>query len=99
MSFHNAANKVYFTSEDAGSVWIAEEGKAESIAKFGSAELKSLPYFSVTHGDKCYAAVRDPETDALSIYYSSNGKKFKQIVASTECDEIIFGMDNDFDME
>lgn len=96
MSFHDVANKVYFTNgnSEESSVWIAEEGKEEHVAKFGSLELNTIPYFSTTYGKKCYAAVVDTETGNISIYYSSNGSRFKLTDASG-CTDISYGLDID----
>ena len=91
MSFHETANKLYFTNTNAdeSSVWVTEEDKEESVAKFGKTELKALPYFFDSHSDNCYAAVYDPETENISIYYSNNGGSFR-ITNASDCINVIF---------
>ena len=92
ISIYRCANKLYFAENESEVIYITEEGSDKDIAKFGTAELKAVPDFSSQITKKGYAAVYNEATNSYSIYYTSNGNKFKLIKAITDCEEIRYGI-------
>lgn len=86
ISMYNFANTVYFTEEGDTdvSVFCSEEGSAKSICKFGSTQINNLPYFTSPNSKKTYAVYYDTDTDALALYYTANGKRFKLLTQDCE---------------
>ena len=88
ISLYNFANTVYFTEQgDADvSVFASEEGSAKEICKFGSTQINNIPYFTNPNSKKTYAVYYDNDTDALALYYTSNGKRFKLV--TQDCNSV-----------
>lgn len=93
MSIYRCANKLYFAENESEVIYLTEEGSEKDIAKFGTSELKAVPYFSSQVTKKGYAAMYNESTNSYSIYYTSNGNRFKLIKAVTSCDNITHGID------
>ncbi len=92
ISYYSGSNKLYFTAEDATTVLVSEESNSYEVAKFGSTELKSIPYFSTQVDGRCYAIIYDEDTDSYAVYYSSNGNKFKLIKGVSDCKSVVYGV-------
>ena len=93
MSMYRCANKLYFAENESEVIYVTEEGSEKDIAKFGTAELAAVPYFSSQVTKKGYAAIYNESTNSYTIYYTSNGNRFKAIRAVSGCDEITYGVD------
>ena len=92
MSIYSCANKLYFAENESEVIYLTEEGSEKDIAKFGTSELKSVPYFSSQTTKKGYAVVYNESAGSFAIYYTSNGNRFKLIKAVTNCTEITYGV-------
>ena len=77
--FHSVTNKLYFTSADSESTYVAEEGEKESIAEIDNNAITGMPYFSNNPGSKYYVAYLNNKIDAVEIYYTENGKKYDKL--------------------
>ena len=93
ISMYRCANKLFFAELDGEFIYLTEEGSDKDIAKFGTTELKAVPYFSSQTMKKGYAVVYNESANNYSIYYTSNGNRFKLIKAVTKCEEITYGID------
>ena len=87
ISMHDYANEIYFTmSDDVDvSVFTSKEGSDEEIAKWGSTQITSVPFFSNGGSKKTYAYYYDIDSGWM-LFYTSNGKSFKLI--SNDCGAI-----------
>ncbi len=90
ISFYRGSNKLYFKEAQDTTVKTSEEGGDSDPAKFGSTILTSIPYFSNQRDGKCYAAVQD-EDGSYSVFYTSNGNKFK-LLKDVDCTSIENGI-------
>lgn len=82
VKFYNYANRLYFEqvdSLDVSSVYATSEGSDPEAVKFGKTEVKILPEFTHPHSQKSYAYYENAETGNKVLFYSSNGRTFKQI--------------------
>jgi hypothetical protein len=90
---YNYGNTVYFSEEGDTdvSVFISKEGSAKEICKFGSTQINNVPYFTHPTSKKTYAVYYDNDTDAMALYYTSNGKRFKLV--TQDCGSVV-GMED-----
>ena len=93
VSFYSCSNKLYFAENESEVIYVTEEGNEKDIAKFGSSELKGVPYFSSQVTKKGYAVVYNESTESYSIYYTSNGNRFKLLKGITDCEELGYGIE------
>ena len=93
ISMHLNSNKLYFSEEDSEVIKTSEEGSQMDIAKFGSSELKAVPYFSAQNTKKAYAVAFDETAETYYIYYTSNGNRFSLVKSATGCEEILYGIE------
>ena len=93
ISMYNYGNTVYFSEEGDTdvSVFISKEGSAKEICKFGSTQINNVPYFTHPTSKKTYAVYYDNDTDAMALYYTSNGKRFKLV--TQDCGSVV-GMED-----
>jgi len=90
ISFYNQSNRLFFINNAEGpAVDVSKESIDYDTAKFGSTELKALPYFTTPNIKKCYAIVWDAEKEACSVYYTSSGKRFKFLRKVEDCVSVI----------
>ena len=85
ISMHSYSNTLYYTSTESVGVYTTKEGSSKEEAKFGSNALVSLPIFTNSDQKKSYAIVWDTDNNRWNVFYTSNGKSFKQI---TTCPDI-----------
>ena len=87
ISMHEYANEIYFTMSDDidVSVFTSKEGSDEEMAKWGSTQITSVPYFSNANSKKTYAYYYDVDNGWM-LFYTANGKSFKLI--SNDCGAI-----------
>ncbi len=90
-SYYAYANRIYYAENEATNIFVASEDNEADVAKLGSKEITSLPYFTETIGKKCYAIVYNEDNDAYDVYYTSNGNKFKAIKKVNNCQSITIG--------
>ena len=99
---HDYSNTLYYTSTESVAVYTTKEGSSKEEAKFGSLVLTTLPTFTDPAQKKSYAAVWDVDNDRWNIFYTSNGKSFKQVATCLDIpgldindiiDDIISGTD------
>lgn len=93
MSIYRCSNKLYFAENESEIIYVTEEGNEKDIAKFGSSELKAVPYFSSQVTKKAYAVVYNESAETYSIYYTSNGNRFKLIKSANDCQELGYGVE------
>ena len=93
ISMHLNSNKLFFSEEESEVIYLSEEGGKMDIAKFGSSELKAVPYFSSQSTKKAYAVAYDETAETYYIYYTSNGNRFSLIKSVTDCEEISYGVE------
>ena len=98
-SIYLGSNKVYFAENESEVIYLSEEGNEKDIAKFGTSELKAVPYFSTQVGKKCYAVAYDETAESYAIYYTSNGNRFSIIKDAADCEEVIYGVEIPEDYE
>lgn len=94
ITMHVYSNTLYYTSTESLGVYTTKEGSSKELAKFGSVELVSLPTFTTPSYKKCYAAVWDVDNNRWNIFYTSNGRTFKQVascldIPGIDIDEIL----------
>ena len=90
ISFYTNSNKLYFINNKEGpAIDVSKESTDYDKAKFGSSELASLPYFTTPDIKKCYAIVWNPVDGDYSVYFTSNGKRFKFLKKIDDCKSII----------
>lgn len=87
VSFYRYANTLYYTKDEAVSIFMTKEGSVEEPVKMDSAQVTALPLFTNTNDKMSYAVSYDTDNGGR-IFFTSNGKKFKQI--ATDCDWISF---------
>lgn len=87
ISMHEYANEIYFTMSDDidVSVFTSKEGSDEEMAKWGSTQISSVPFFSNASSQKTYAYYYDIDNGWM-LFYTANGKSFKLI--SNDCGAI-----------
>jgi hypothetical protein len=83
------ANLLYFTENDSVSVLSTKEGSSKDAVKFDKAALAGLPKFKYDGNSKNYVLVYDSDI-GWKIFYTSNGKKFKLVMA--DCNNIDGGI-------
>ena len=89
ISFHDNSNRLFFVNDVVEPVIdVSKESTDYDTAKFGSAELTALPYFTTPDIKKCYALVWSEETETYSVYFTSNGKNFKFLKKVSDCKSI-----------
>lgn len=79
ISMHDYSNTLYYTSTESVGIYTTKEGSSKEEAKFASNALVSLPIFTNADQKKSYAIVWDVDNDRWNVFYTSNGKSFKQI--------------------
>ncbi len=79
MSMHKYSNTLYFTIEDAETVYCSKENSSKEPAKFDSVTLTALPYFTDGALKRSFAVFYDVDNDELKLFYTSNGKKLKYL--------------------
>ena len=83
---HRYSNTLYFSIEDAETVYCSEEGGEKEQAKFDGITLTGLPQFIDTNAKKNFVGVYDESNEEWKLFYTSNGKKFKAIA---NCEDIL----------
>ena len=89
ISFYDYADRVYYAVADKTTVRVSKNSSNNEIAKFGSVELTSVPYFTDPTSKVTYAIVYDPNYEAYSVYYTSNGDKFSIVQGTSDCATVI----------
>ncbi len=84
ISFYHYANTLYYTKEEAVSIYMTKEGSVEEPVKMDSTQVTSLPSFTETYGKQSYAACYSTDNDGGKIFFTANGKKFKLITSDYE---------------
>lgn len=87
ISFYRYANTLYYTKDEAVSIYMTKEGSVEETVKMDAAQVTALPIFTETNGQQTYAACYDLDNGG-KIFYTSNGKNFKLITSDYE--EVFF---------
>ena len=77
ISMHKYTNTLYFTIEDAVSVYRTEEGSSKEQAKFDGNNLTGLPVFTDTNAKRGFVGFFDEDNEEWRLYYTSNGSKYK----------------------
>ena len=100
LSFYDYADRIYFaemdTATDGTVIKSAKDSVAGDKAKFGTTELKSLPYFVSSNQKVCYAIIYDSGSEIYRIYYTSNGSNFSEIRGVDNCEAV---MDGDVELD
>ena len=87
ISFYRYANTLYYTKDEAASIFMTKEGSVEEPVKMDSAQVTSLPLFTETNCKQTYAASYDTDNGGR-IFFTANGKKFKQL--TNDCEWITY---------
>ena len=99
---HDYSNTLYYTSTESVGVYTTKEGSGKEEAKFGTIALTTLPTFTDPTQKKSYAVIWDVDNNKWNVFYTSNGKSFKQIATCLDIpgidindifDDIISGTD------
>lgn len=85
ISFYRYSNTVYFTEEEAVSVYSSREGSEKDNVKMDGTQLTSIPLFSDTSSKRSYAYYYDVDNGWM-IFYTSNGKSFDLV--TNDCQDI-----------
>ena len=90
ISFHNNSNRLFFVNTTIEPIInVSKESTDYDTAKFGSTDLVSVPYFTTPNIKKCYALVWNAENESFSVYFTSNGKRFKFLKKIDDCANVI----------
>lgn len=87
--FYSYANELYFERVDSieeNGIYHTSEGSDHEILKFGKTEIKHSPTVSNPYSKKSYAYYFDKTEDTYSLFYTSNGRSFKQV---NNCKELV----------
>lgn len=87
ISMYTYANTLYFYEEGNDvNVYSTSEGSAKKLAEFRKVPVTGLPAFNTPESKKSFAYFYDPDT-GWKLFYTSNGKSFKQV--SIDCSAIV----------
>jgi len=81
ISFYDYSNDLYFekyVTEDSSLAYTTSEGADADELKFGKVQITSIPELTNVYSAKTYAFVENDD-DTYTIFYTSNGRSFKQI--------------------
>ncbi len=95
--FYTYANELYFERLDSveeNGIYHTSEGSDHEQLKFGKTAVKHSPIVANPYSKKSYAYYFDKEEDKYSLFYTSNGRSFKQV---NDCNELVSVHQNPLD--
>jgi len=97
LMFYTYANELYFERVDSveeNGIYHTSEGSDHEQLKFGKTEIKHSPTVANPYSKKSYAYYYNKDEDTYSLFYTSNGRSFKQV---NDCKELVFVHENPID--
>ncbi len=95
--FYTYANELYFERVDSveeNGIYHTSEGSDHEQLKFGKTELRHTPTVASRYSKKSYAYYYDKDEDKYFLFYTSNGRSFKQV---NDCNELVSVHENPID--